>query len=327
MIYKDIVYGTFEIEDPVILELISSKPVLRLKHITQHGATVYNKYFKERVITRFEHSIGVYLFLKKFNCPLEEQIAGLLHDVGHAVFSHVADLLFPHDESSFDDRSQKNIIRNSEIPAILKKHNLDIDYILNKDKFPILEKSLPDLCADRIDYFFRDINLVEKTDSNKFIKDMKKINNAIVFNTKEIGLNFAEKYFNMDKTFWASSFQEFLYAVLADIITIAMRQGVLSLKDLHTKEDDVMDILMLSENNKIVDLIEILLNSKPSDIKVSKIRKEGFYKIKSKVRIVDPYVISDNKFLRVSEIFPNFKAEIEEYKKEKSESVWIGIEN
>lgn len=327
MIYKDIVYGTFEIEDPVILELISSKPVLRLKHITQHGATVYNRYFKERVITRFEHSLGVYLFLKKFNCSLEEQIAGLLHDVGHAVFSHVADLLFPHDESSYDDRSQKNVIRSSDIPTIFKKYNLDLEYVLNKDNFPILEKSLPDLCADRIDYFFRDINLVKKTDSYKFINDMKKVNNTIVFGTSKIGLDFAEKYFNMDKTFWADNFQEFLYAVLAEIITIAMRQGVLSLKDLHTKEDDVMDILMLSENNRIVDLLEILLNSKPSDIEVSKVKKDGFYKIKSKVRVVDPYVVLDSKILRVSEIFPNFKAEMEKYKKEMFEPVWIGIEN
>lgn len=327
MIYKDIVYGDIEIDEPVILELISSKPVKRLKNVTQHGASVYNREFTRRVYTRFEHSLGVYVFLKKFNCSIEERIAGLLHDVGHTVFSHVADLLFPHDEHSFDDRSQDSIIKDSEIPKILKKYDINLDYVLNKNNFPILEKSLPDLCADRIDYFFRDVNLFEKVDFIKFYNDIDKNRNIIVFKSPNLGLEFAEKYLYMDKTFWAMPFQEYLYAVLADIIRIAIRKKVLSLNDLHTNEDDVMDILMLSEDDEIVDLLEILLNSKPSEIKISEAKLDNFYEIKSKIRVVDPYVQYKGSIARVSEVFPRFKNDMEDYKSEASKTKWIGLDN
>ncbi|NTU69433.1 HD domain-containing protein [bacterium] len=331
MIYKDVVYGDIEINEPIILELLSSAPMERLKHITQHGATVYNKHFDKRVVSRFEHSVGVYIFLKNFGCLIEEQIAGLLHDVGHAVFSHVADLLFPHDEHSFDDRSQDNIIRDSEIPKILKKYGISLDYILNKDNFPILEKSLPDLCADRIDYFLRDIKLIEEIDAQQYILDMGQYQDAIVFKTPEIGLDYAKKYLHMDETFWAERFQEFLYAVLAEIIKIAIQKKVLTLKDLHTNEDDVMDILMLSENDEIVDLLEILLNSKPSDILVSNDKKKDYFIVKSKIRIVDPYIVTskktDNNIFRVSEIYPEFKKEMDNYRDRMSMPVWLGLKN
>jgi hypothetical protein len=327
MKYNDPVYGMVEINEPIILDLIKSAPILRLKHITQHGPTVYNRNFKNRIITRFEHSLGVYIFLKEFGCSKEEQIAGLLHDVGHAVFSHVADLLFPHEEDSFDDRNQSNVIGKSEIPKILKDHNFDIDFILKKENFPILEKSLPNLCADRIDYFFRDISLLKDINIKSYIKNMKEFNKNIVFNNSEIALDFASKYMEMDKTFWADNFQEYLYAVLARVITIALRKNVLSLKDLDTTEDDVMDILMLSQDEEIIDLLDIMLNCNPSDIDTSYSARTNFFRIKSKVRIVDPLVVLGKETKRVSEIFPDFKKKMLHYRKEASSIRWMGFKN
>ena len=37
MTYQDRIYGEIEIETPVILELVNSKPIQRLKHIDQAG--------------------------------------------------------------------------------------------------------------------------------------------------------------------------------------------------------------------------------------------------------------------------------------------------
>lgn len=64
MFYTDPIYGTVEIQDPVILELIQSPTLQRLKGIDQAG--YYDEHFPDSKHTRFEHSMGVYLLLKRY---------------------------------------------------------------------------------------------------------------------------------------------------------------------------------------------------------------------------------------------------------------------
>jgi HD superfamily phosphohydrolase len=96
MVYEDKVYGSFRIEEPVILDLIKSKPIQRLKDIEQGGYIPL--YYNPKSLplnkishSRFEHSLVVFLLLKKFKASLVEQIAGLIHDASHAAFSHCID--------------------------------------------------------------------------------------------------------------------------------------------------------------------------------------------------------------------------------------------
>ena len=91
MLIKDIVYGDVEIDEPVLIELINSDALQRLKHINQAGAS---KYIMPKPVTRFEHCVGAMILLKRLGASLEEQIAGLLHDVPHTAFSHVIDFVF-----------------------------------------------------------------------------------------------------------------------------------------------------------------------------------------------------------------------------------------
>jgi len=64
MRYTDSVYGKIEIEEPVLLELINSPAVQRLKDIDQAG--YFTAYFPNTSRSRFEHSLGVCLLLKKY---------------------------------------------------------------------------------------------------------------------------------------------------------------------------------------------------------------------------------------------------------------------
>jgi len=156
MKYTDRVYGDFEIEEPVILELINSKTLQRLKGIDQSG--YFEPYFPGTAHSRFEHSIGVYLLLKMYGASLEEQIAGLIHDISHSAFSHCIDYVLDagsEKEQTHQDNVFDEFVRKSEVPGIFKKSNLDLEYILNDKNFPLKEKDLPNLCADRIDYSLR----------------------------------------------------------------------------------------------------------------------------------------------------------------------------
>lgn len=100
MIISDVLYGEFEV-DVVLEELILSKPMQRLKGIHQAGASyLMNEKWN---VTRFDHSVGVMLLVKKLGGSVEEQIAGLLHDVSHTAFSHVIDYVFDNEDESYHE--------------------------------------------------------------------------------------------------------------------------------------------------------------------------------------------------------------------------------
>lgn len=118
---QDKIYGTYTIEKPVILKLIQSKPVQRLKKISQFGLP--DKYYHIKGFSRFEHSIGVMILLKNLGASLEEQVAGLLHDISHYAFSHVADWVFGHQQNEdLQDSIHASAFRNGEVYQILKKY-------------------------------------------------------------------------------------------------------------------------------------------------------------------------------------------------------------
>ena len=66
---KDDIYGDFEIEG-VLEELINTKEFQRLKNIHQGGASyLVNPNWN---VTRYEHSVGTMLLIKKMNGTIEE---------------------------------------------------------------------------------------------------------------------------------------------------------------------------------------------------------------------------------------------------------------
>lgn len=85
-------YGPVEVKEPVLLELIQSPAMQRLKHVNQYGVAFFTTHREE--YTRYDHSLGVFAILRKNNASLEEQISGLLHDISHTVFSHTGDWIF-----------------------------------------------------------------------------------------------------------------------------------------------------------------------------------------------------------------------------------------
>ena len=60
----DKVYGMKEIEEPVLIDLINSRAIQRLKGVAQQGVPL--KYNPQPPFSRFEHSIGVMILLGKF---------------------------------------------------------------------------------------------------------------------------------------------------------------------------------------------------------------------------------------------------------------------
>src|SRR5690348_1533614 len=102
MRWKDRVYGDSEITDEGVLGLIGVPTFQRLRGVYQAGPSAIAFSFKD--VTRFEHSLGVYLLLERLGASRKEQIAGLLHDISHTAFSHAVDFVVTSDEQDHHER-------------------------------------------------------------------------------------------------------------------------------------------------------------------------------------------------------------------------------
>ena len=120
-------YGTVEVEEPVLLDLIDSAAFQRLKEIHQYGVSYYTTHKEE--FTRYSHSLGVFHLLRASNRPLNEQIAGLLHDVSHTAFSHVGDWVFnkEHHETDYQNSIHEDFLEIRGLSKILRKHGINQD--------------------------------------------------------------------------------------------------------------------------------------------------------------------------------------------------------
>ena len=115
----DHIYGYIKIEEPVLLELIDTPAMHRLKDINSNlsGKLIDGLWGN---YTRFEHCIGVMHLIKRFGGDIEEQVAGLLHDVSHTAFSHAMDFAFGSEEKQdFHEINFEKVVLNSQIPQIL----------------------------------------------------------------------------------------------------------------------------------------------------------------------------------------------------------------
>jgi len=229
MTISDRIYGTIEINEPLILELLASPAMLRLKNIDQGG---YTKPFFTKIIYRFEHSIGVYWLLKKYGTSLEEQVAGLIHDVSHSAFSHCIDYVLEggdggkqnHQDNIFND-----FVKKSNIPEILKKYGLDINYILDDKNFPLKERDLPELCADRIDYFLRTASILNKMTSeeiNHFLDNLIIINQQWVFKRLKPAQDCAELFLWINKNYWISITSAAMHLAVGEYLAYALQKNI-----------------------------------------------------------------------------------------------------
>ena len=307
MYYCDKVYGGIEILEPVLIELINSKPIQRLKGIMNAGVVYKVKPWKN--FTRYDHSMGVMVLLNQKGASLEEQIAGLLHDVPHTAFSHAVDFVFKVSTHDYHERFHEKIVLGSEIPQILKKYGFDIERIMEEKNFPLLEQEAPDLCADRIDYTLREF-VARDGYSQKITNYLKSIvvnDNLFVFDDGLLAKQFSIEFLEMVQS-WGTPLELTIVEIIAQAIRVALDEKIINENDLFTTDDQVLEKLEKSKNKEIHDLLA-LLNPK---LKVISDENDYDYFSKEKVRLIDPIIIPENE--RVSQIYKSYSKLLNEHK-------------
>jgi len=301
MICQDRIYGEIKIGEPLILELIVSKPVQRLKGVAQYG--IPDEFYHLSGFSRFEHSLGVMLLLKKFNATLEEQVAGLLHDVSHTAFSHVFDWIFGGNETEdHQDKTHKDFITKSEIAGILGKYDLDIFKISQIEDYKLLEQKVPNLCADRIDYTFRDALWGDQSTIRDCLNSLVNFNGNIVFTDLKSAELFARNYLRCQTEHWGGREAVGRYYYFSQIMKEALAKNILSLEDFYQDDKFVMGKIYASRDSGLMNSLSALKNKRlgfPDNNNKKFIRK--------KFRYIDPVILQEGKITILSNVSLEFK--------------------
>ena len=134
----DNIHGYIEV-DNIALSIIDTPEFQRLRHIHQGGVLYY--VFPTANHSRFEHSIGTYHLAKKIinnirknqpNLGITDSIvkvisiAGLCHDLGHVMYSHLFDDIFLPKLSNFKKLGKLAIHEYRSI--VILKHVIETCY-------------------------------------------------------------------------------------------------------------------------------------------------------------------------------------------------------
>jgi HD superfamily phosphohydrolases len=159
---KDSVHDHIAVEG-VAAELLDTPPVQRLRRISQLGTV--KLVYPSANHTRFEHSLGVYHLADRALDSLgvegveaeRVRAAALLHDVGHAPFSHNVEGLI-HRETGLYHDDVTELLVDSAVGEVLRDHGLDPErvagLIAGEHRYGQLVSG--ELDVDRMDYLVRD---------------------------------------------------------------------------------------------------------------------------------------------------------------------------
>jgi uncharacterized protein len=179
-VIRDCIHGLIRIEpeDEVLLRLIDTPEFQRLRRIRQLGVSSLTYPGAEH--SRFTHSLGVLNFAQRMFAALRHRYrndstakdlldehglrvkaAALLHDLGHAPFSHMMERAFDG-SSHHEDRTIALITGTaSAIPKVLNRHKIQPQAVADIIEKTAEHRLLVDIVssqldADRMDYILRD---------------------------------------------------------------------------------------------------------------------------------------------------------------------------
>jgi HD superfamily phosphohydrolase len=297
MKWTDRVYDEVTIDDPNVLALISGPTFQRLKRVRQAGPSAFAFPFK--TVTRYEHSLGVHILLRRLGAEFREQVAGLLHDVSHTAFSHAIDFVFSSVEQDHHEELKPEFLGRPDVVSALDRLGFAPREFFDDSIYRLLERPLPGLCADRLDYFLRDgraCGVIAERTARRILCDLSVVDETIVFDHAAVAREAASLFSVMNRDWWASPTESYIYNEFADALREAIRLGTLTRADLLEDDAHVLERLHAAHSDLIEEKLDRIISFQPALI-------EGFVpRVVPKTRWIDPPVRVGESYRRLSEL-------------------------
>jgi HD superfamily phosphohydrolase len=316
MIFHDTVYDTQEINEIVLLDLLASQAMQRLRGVLQHGVTALIGITSP--VTRYDHSLGAMFLVRRLGGDINEQIAALLHDVSHTAFSHVIDYVFDdHDGQSYHDEHKEAYLSTTDVPEILAHHGYDWRQYLDENRFPILEQPAPRLCADRLDYFLRDsldLGLATPVDVAQVLDHLLLVDSRIVTDDLKVARWLGNTYIAADDASWANLREVGLYEAAARAIRHALDIGALNESDIWGADRLVWAKMLAYDDPQLQQWLQLV---SPATEFVWDDTQPTF-RVSTKVRTIDPDIWVSSDLKTLSQLDMDFAAHRQSYLEQKA---------
>lgn len=262
---KDPIHGYIDIPEDE-LSIINTKKFQRLRRINQLGlsSTVY----PSATHTRFSHSIGVMELSREISESVglsdqevkTNQVAGLVHDLGHLPFSHTLEDLFEektglsHEDIScnfLDDIATQNNFSFSveDVKSIIKGEYDGINIVSNE------------IDADRLDYLVRDSYYtgieLGNIERDTLIKFCENIDNSLGFDYKSLRSveQLLDARMQMDQSVYSHDTVNITETMLERSVEKHFNQTDDNIRSIIGMEDRELIDLLLNSNSKAARLL------------------------------------------------------------------------
>jgi hypothetical protein len=297
MRWRDRVYGVVEVTDPNVLGLIETPSFQRLRGVRQAGPSAIAFPFKD--VTRYEHSLGVYHLLGRLGAGKQEQVAGLLHDISHTAFSHAVDFLVTSEEQDHHEGLKPVVLTRRDVAEAVERLGFAPEDFFDDSIYPLLERPLPWLCADRLDYFLRDglaCRVLTAREVERVLSHLSVVDGTIVLTDLAVAREAAARFDEMNRNWWASPTEAYIYNEFADALREGFRLGVLEESDLLSEDLRVLAKLEAAGSELILTKLERIRRFQPDDV-------AGYTpRVIPKERWLDPPVLVDSTYRPMSEL-------------------------
>lgn len=311
------VWGQEEMDHPLLEQLLASPAMERIKKIDQSGPPAYFGYTPP--FSRYDHCVGVWALLKHAGVTLEEQSAGLLHDASHTVFSHLADMLFCHDTRthacSYQDSIHEWFLEKMDIPKLTLPYEIPLA-MLNPDNenYAALERPLPHLCADRIQYNIHTgviFKVISNKEAQEIVHDLQFKNGVWFFTSVPTAKKFAKLPLLFTKQLWGSPYNHIFYQFFSEILRQSFSDKLFTKEDFHFGTDQALLEKIQASSNHIIQTLLKKCTDIFAQFTVVPYGK-GTYNHKPKCSGIDPLVMTRQGVKRLREIDPEFDQEFKE---------------
>jgi hypothetical protein len=185
-----------------------------------------------------------------------------------------------------------------------------VERLLNEENYSLLEKKIPDLCADRVDYALREFKYwLNPGIVKNCLSGLVNYNGEIAFANEKNAFEFASGFLELQTKHWGGFESITRYHLFSEALKLALTEGIIKRKDFYKDESYILIKVEESKNEEIKRILNTLKKRRIS-YKVSSGKK-----VYKKFRYVDPKVIVDGNPTKLSGLNRDFAQFLDKQRK------------